>query len=153
MTSISCNETVWTTSLRFCSSPSGHWTNLVWRNGYRKHGGSPLIPLFHAYICCHGVVVTGTGEGTTDLCDPARSLVNMYHIARHHLFLVESINHFVAQVVNSFHISRFERQLARFRALKDGKSFSVLFCVWMFKMLDLRHSRSGQSGFQQLRLQ
>ena len=29
MTSISCSVTVWTTSLRFCSSPSGHCTNLV----------------------------------------------------------------------------------------------------------------------------
>ena len=30
ITSTSCRDTVWTTSLRFCSSPSGHWTNLVW---------------------------------------------------------------------------------------------------------------------------
>uniref|UniRef100_A0A6B0U339 Putative secreted protein n=1 Tax=Ixodes ricinus TaxID=34613 RepID=A0A6B0U339_IXORI len=30
MTSISCRVTVCTTSLRFCSSPSGHCTNLVW---------------------------------------------------------------------------------------------------------------------------
>jgi len=29
MTSISWSETVWTTSRRFWSSPSGHWTNLV----------------------------------------------------------------------------------------------------------------------------
>ena len=29
ITSISCNVTVCTTSLRFCSSPSGHCTNLV----------------------------------------------------------------------------------------------------------------------------
>jgi hypothetical protein len=29
ITSISCNVTVWTTSLRFCNSPSGHWTNFV----------------------------------------------------------------------------------------------------------------------------
>ena len=29
MTSISCRLTVCTTSLRFCSSPSGHWTNFV----------------------------------------------------------------------------------------------------------------------------
>ncbi len=31
ITSISCNVTVWTTSLRFCNSPSGHWTNFVWK--------------------------------------------------------------------------------------------------------------------------
>ena len=30
MTSISCRVTVCTTSFRFCNSPSGHWTNLVW---------------------------------------------------------------------------------------------------------------------------
>ncbi|KAH3672937.1 hypothetical protein WICPIJ_009990 [Wickerhamomyces pijperi] len=29
MTSISCKETVWTTVLRVCSSPSGHCTNLT----------------------------------------------------------------------------------------------------------------------------
>ena len=33
MTSISCNETVCTTSLRFCSSPSGQCTNFVWFGG------------------------------------------------------------------------------------------------------------------------
>ena len=34
MTSISCSVTVCTTSLRFWSSPSGHCTNLVWK----QHG-------------------------------------------------------------------------------------------------------------------
>ena len=29
ITSISCRVTVCTTSFLFCSSPSGHWTNLV----------------------------------------------------------------------------------------------------------------------------
>lgn len=29
MTSISCNETTWTTSFLFCNSPSGHCTNRV----------------------------------------------------------------------------------------------------------------------------
>lgn len=37
MTSISWRETVWTTSFRFCSSPSGHCTNCVW-NKQRKQG-------------------------------------------------------------------------------------------------------------------
>jgi hypothetical protein len=38
MTSISCKETVWTTSFRFCNSPSGHWTNLVYETGLvRQH--------------------------------------------------------------------------------------------------------------------
>ena len=32
MTSISWSETVWTTSLRFCISPSGHCTNFVCEN-------------------------------------------------------------------------------------------------------------------------
>lgn len=31
MTSISCRDTVWTTSFLFCSSPSGHCTNWVYR--------------------------------------------------------------------------------------------------------------------------
>jgi hypothetical protein len=35
MTSISCRDTVCTTSLRFWSSPSGHCTNLV----YKARGG------------------------------------------------------------------------------------------------------------------
>lgn len=38
MTSISCRDTVWTTSLRFWSSPSGHCTNLVYGVG-RGRGG------------------------------------------------------------------------------------------------------------------
>ena len=45
MTSISCSVTVCTTSLRFWSSPSGHCTNLVWKqhgrgNDPTRWGGS-----------------------------------------------------------------------------------------------------------------
>lgn len=46
MTSISCRDTVCTTSLRFWSSPSGHCTNLVygaargWRQGREEHEGA-----------------------------------------------------------------------------------------------------------------
>lgn len=41
MTSISCSDTVCTTSLRFCSSPSGHCTNLVCRAGWGRGGDKP----------------------------------------------------------------------------------------------------------------
>lgn len=36
MTSISCRDTVWTTSFLFCSSPSGHCTNCVYKENTQK---------------------------------------------------------------------------------------------------------------------
>ena len=44
MTSISCSVTLWTTSLRFCSSPSGHCTNLV---------AGPADMHAQLQCCCH----------------------------------------------------------------------------------------------------
>lgn len=48
MTSISCRDTVCTTSLRFCSSPSGHCTNLVYGAKGRREGSQDTAPQPHA---------------------------------------------------------------------------------------------------------
>lgn len=77
MTSISCSETVWTTSRRFWSSPSGHWTNLVC--GLKEEKGivsrmvTGSVLIWTTHIRAHRVVVSCLGETSSNLGDLAGS--------------------------------------------------------------------------------
>lgn len=88
MTSISCNDTVWTTSLRFCNSPSGHWTNLVYCNQRQSTAISFLHCLF-PYIRSHSIIISCSCERASKLCDTSRSLVNSNNVTSFNVALVK----------------------------------------------------------------
>lgn len=88
MTSISWRLTVWTTSFLFCSSPSGHCTNCVCRGKIQtwllqKPNVFMWMQIFFlnnaalisnwwtgsGYLSSHGIIVSGSGEGPSQLTD------------------------------------------------------------------------------------
>jgi len=63
----------------------------------------PLRTLDKSRLRSHGVVITGLGEGPSGLGDSSRGLINRDHISRHDLLLLDSLDHLITQIVNSFH--------------------------------------------------
>lgn len=109
ITSISCRDTVWTTSFLFCSSPSGHCTNCVYKDRgcqwkcsiqlqtvlkmiKRGNSNAKKLPmsleqdldfddLTTTYLSSHGIIVSGSGEGAAQLTNLSSSFVNGNNIA------------------------------------------------------------------------
>lgn len=77
ITSISCKETVCTTSFLFCNSPSGHCTKRVYFIGYK-------INIFYlvdrSHLWTHSVIVTCTCKRSTKFGYFTRCFVNCDHI-------------------------------------------------------------------------
>lgn len=91
ITSISCRDTVWTTSFLFCSSPSGHCTNRVYKDIAKQVHGHfkyffPKCEIKNAavkfyrtvsgYLSSHCIIVSGSGEGAAQLGDLSSSFIN-----------------------------------------------------------------------------
>mmetsp|Transcript_2151 Transcript_2151/g.4934 ORF Transcript_2151/g.4934 Transcript_2151/m.4934 type:complete len:220 (+) Transcript_2151:558-1217(+) len=62
----------------------------------------------------HCVIISCTSKGATKLADLTAGLVDSNNVSCLHFFLDEALDHFGTQVINRFHFSRLQRQLASF---------------------------------------
>ena len=91
--------------------------NLVERHGVYDFSAALQLTLWTLNefgVATNGIVVTRARKAPTKLGNTATRLFNCDNIASDHLFLLQSINHFVTKFINCLHIRRLDDNLACF---------------------------------------
>lgn len=91
--------------------------------------------IYESCLWTHSIIIRSSCKTATWFWYFSWSFVNCYNIASDYFLLLYRVDHFLSQIIHSFHLCRFQSYFSCFRA----RSYNKSCCTWWFFYFNLNH--------------